>query len=43
MQFVHDRPIEFGGIKLFYKQDDPLMTPAELVALTPPPDLIIIQ
>jgi hypothetical protein len=43
MQFIHDRPIEFGGIKLFYKQDDPLMTPAELVALTPPPDLIIIQ
>jgi hypothetical protein len=41
--FIRNRPIEFGGIKLFYKQDDPVMTPAELVALTPPPDLIIIQ
>jgi hypothetical protein len=43
LQFIRDRPIEFGGIKLFYKQDDPLMTPAELVALVPSPDLIIIQ
>jgi hypothetical protein len=43
LQFIHDRPIEFGGIKLFYKQDDPVMTPAELLDLTPPPDLIIIQ
>lgn len=43
LQFIHDRPIEFGGIKLFIRQDDPLMTPAEVVALTPPPDLVIIQ
>ncbi len=42
-QFIHDRPIEFGGIKLFYQQDDPLMTPAEITGLAPPPDLVIYQ
>jgi len=41
--FIRDRPIEFGGIKLFIRQDDPLMTPADVVALQPPPDLVIIQ
>jgi hypothetical protein len=40
---VRDEPIEFAGIKLFYKQDEPLMTPAEILALTPSPDLIIYQ
>lgn len=40
-QFVRDRPIEFGGIKLFFRQDDPLLTPAEIVALQPSPDLVI--
>jgi hypothetical protein len=42
-QFVRDRPIEFGGIKLFYRQDSPLMTPQEIVGLSPSPDLIIYQ
>lgn len=34
---------EFAGIKLFYKQDDPLMTPADVLALSPSPDVIIYQ
>jgi hypothetical protein len=42
-QFVHDRPIEFGGIKLFYQQDDPLMMPGDIVSLSPSPDLVIYQ
>ena len=42
-QFIRDRPIEFGGIKLFYQQDEPLLTPAEVLALIPSPDLIIYQ
>jgi hypothetical protein len=42
-QFITDRPIEFAGIKLFYKQDDPLMTPQEIVALSPPPNVVIYQ
>lgn len=40
---VRDEPLEFAGIKLFYRQDDPLMTPAEVLALTPSPDVIIYQ
>jgi hypothetical protein len=40
---VRDEPIEFAGIKLFYKQDKPVMTAAEILALTPSPDLIIYQ
>ncbi len=40
---VRDQPVEFGGIKLFYKQDKPLMSAEEVVALDPPPDIIIYQ
>lgn len=40
---VRDEPVEFGGIKLFYKQDKPLMDPADVVDLKPSPDLIIYQ
>lgn len=41
--FLHDRQLEFAGIKLFYKQDDPLMTPQDIVALSPPPDFVVYQ
>lgn len=41
--FLQERQIQFAGIKLFYKQDDPLMTPQEIVALSPPPDFICYQ
>jgi hypothetical protein len=37
------QPIEFDGIKLFYNQDVPLMTPGEVLNLDPVPDLIIYQ
>jgi len=40
---ISQEPIEFNGIKLFYKQDDPLMTPSEVLELDPVPDLIIYQ
>ena len=40
---VRDEPVEFGGIKLFYKQDNPLMKPADVIDLNPSPDLIIYQ
>ena len=37
-------PIEFHGFKLWYSgEDDPLMTPEEVVALDPSPDVIIYQ
>ena len=41
--FVRDQLIEFGGIKLFYRQDDPLLTPTEIVALEPDPLVVIYQ
>lgn len=40
---ISQEPIEFNGIKLFYRQDDPLMTPEEVLDLDPAPDLIIYQ
>jgi hypothetical protein len=42
-QFVHDQLIEYGGIKLFYKQDDPILTPEQIVALDPAPLVVIYQ
>lgn len=41
--FVRDELIEYGGIKLFYRQDDPLLTPEQIVALDPPPLVVIYQ
>ncbi|MGB3329191.1 MAG: hypothetical protein WBA46_09575 [Thermomicrobiales bacterium] len=35
--------IEYDGIKLFYKQDDPIMSPEETVQLDPIPLLVIYQ
>ena len=40
---VRDEPVEFAGVKLFYKQDVPLMTPQEILALVPAPDVVIYQ
>jgi hypothetical protein len=42
-QFVKQDGAEHGGFKLFYKQDDPLMTPADVEQLEPQPDVIIYQ
>ena len=36
-------PIEYNGVKLFYGQDEPLMTAAEIMALEPAPDVVIYQ
>jgi len=41
--FVRDEPIQYGGIKLFYRQDVPVMTPQEILALDPSPLVIIYQ
>ncbi len=41
--FVTDELIEYGGIKLFYRQDDPLLTPEQIVALDPPALVVIYQ
>jgi hypothetical protein len=34
---------QYTGFKLFYRHDEPLMTPEQVMTLDPPPDLIIYQ
>lgn len=40
---VTNEPVQHAGIKLFYKNDKPLMTPAETLKLEPPPLVVIYQ
>lgn len=40
---VRDEPVEFAGVKLFYRQDVPLLSPKEILSLVPAPDVIIYQ
>lgn len=40
---ITNEPIQFNGIKLFYRQDKPLMSAEDVLALDPVPDLIIYQ
>jgi hypothetical protein len=42
-ELVRDEPVGFAGIMLFYKQDDPLLTADQVLALKPPPDLVVYQ
>ena len=35
--------VEYTGFKLFYRHDEPLMTPEQVLLLDPAPDLIIYQ
>jgi hypothetical protein len=41
--FIRDARAEFGGIKLFYKYDRPLLQPDAVLSLDPPPDVVIYQ
>jgi hypothetical protein len=41
--WVAAEPVQFTGFKLFYKQDRPLMTPAEVLRVSPVPHLVIYQ
>ena len=40
---VAREPVQFAGIKLFYKNDKPLMPPADVLTLQPVPRVIIYQ
>lgn len=40
---VRDEPIEYAGVKIFYRQDEPLMSAEEILGLVPSPDVIIYQ
>jgi hypothetical protein len=41
--FIRDAGVDFGGIKLFYAHDHPLLAPEDVLALDPPPDVVIYQ
>jgi hypothetical protein len=40
---VRDQPVQFAGIKLFYKHDAPVLSPSDVVNLDPSPDVVIYQ
>jgi hypothetical protein len=42
-EFVASQLVQFTGFKLFYELDRPLMDPQSVLALTPPPLLIVYQ
>ncbi len=41
--YVRDRPVQFAGFKVFYKNDKPMMTPAQVLELDPVPLFIMYQ
>jgi hypothetical protein len=42
-RYVHERPVQFAGFKLFYKNDKPILTPEQVLKLTPVPLFIMYQ
>jgi hypothetical protein len=42
-QAVMRQPLQFAGIKLFYRQDTRLFTPLQVMALKPTPSVIVYQ
>ncbi len=41
--YVRDTPVEYAGIKLFLQHDPDLMSAADVMALTPAPDVVVYQ
>ena len=41
--FVRDQLIQYGGLKLFYRQDEPVMTPEAVLELDPKPLVVCYQ
>jgi hypothetical protein len=37
------RPLEYSGVKLFYRQDEGLLSPAEVMGLEPTPSVVVYQ
>jgi hypothetical protein len=41
--YVHDRPVQYAGFKLFYKNDKPMLTPEQVLEMDPVPLFIMYQ
>ncbi|MBY7144496.1 hypothetical protein KFZ56_15845 [Virgibacillus sp. NKC19-3] len=42
-ELVRNQPIQYGGFKLFYQNDDPLLEPEEVLQLDPAPAIVNYQ
>ncbi|TDL32779.1 hypothetical protein E2R51_08890 [Jeotgalibacillus sp. S-D1] len=42
-KYVRDKPSQYGGFKVFYDKDEPVMTPEEVVKLDPSPAVVNYQ
>jgi hypothetical protein len=42
-KFVRNEPVQYGGFKIFYNKDKPVLTPAEVLQLDPNPAIINYQ
>lgn len=42
-KYVRDKPAQYGGFKVFYDKDVPVMTPEEVVKLEPSPAIVNYQ
>lgn len=40
---VRDQPIQYGGFKVFYKQDEPVLAPRDVLRLDPAPAVVTYQ
>jgi WD40 repeat protein len=43
VQYSGEPGFDYGGFKIFYRYDTPVMTPEEVLGLDPPPALVIYQ
>ncbi len=42
-RYIFDHPVQFTGFKIFYKNDQPILTPEEVVNLLPVPVFVMYQ
>ena len=42
-RFVRNETSQYGGFKIFYKKDEPILTPEEVIALDPSPAVVNYQ
>ncbi len=42
-QYTFEPGWEYGGLKLFHQWDDPMLTPDQILQISPPPALVIYQ